>query len=585
MEKQSIAKNLVYLRKTKGYSQEELAHKTQVTVRTIQRIEKGEVTPHLQTIKLLAVALEVEIEELLPLENPKEEAIQKKWLLLMHGLPLIGLVLPLFNILLPLFLWIHKREDNPIYNRHGRKIINFQISIFIFFILGFVALFLLPGAGFIIFMSVIPFAIITIIANIIYVLNKGKCFYPLAIPFIRKQKAHKTVIIAILICTFLFSCSPKKSYDYIERIDGSRITADSLNKKIDQLVADANIHGMAVTVFNENDIVYDTVVGYKNFREKQLLTDTTNMYGASYSKALFSVLVMKLVEEDVLDLDTPLESYLPQKIYEYEPLTRWHDDFSDLKVDTLYHKITARMCLNHTTGFSNYRWYEKDQKLRVHFEPGSRYSYSGEGFIYLQVVLEKMTGKSLEQLAQEKIFKPLQMTKSSYQWNPVFENDFAYGHTADGKLYKKDIDNEPRAGGTLETTIDDYSRFLVAVLQDKIISNASREEIFKSQIRIRSEMQFGPLSMKDTTLYDPINLSYGLGWGVFETPYGKGAFKEGHGDGFQHYSILFPESGKGIMIMTNTDNGESIYEELLEVAIANTYTPVKWQGWPNYKDK
>ena len=75
METQSISKNLVYQRKLKGYTQEELSEKTQVTVRTIQRIEKGEVTPHLQTVKLLATALHIEVEDLIPLEMDKKEEI------------------------------------------------------------------------------------------------------------------------------------------------------------------------------------------------------------------------------------------------------------------------------------------------------------------------------------------------------------------------------------------------------------------------------------------------------------------------------------------------------------------------------
>ena len=128
MENSSIAKNLVYQRKLKGYSQEELSDKTQVTIRTIQRIEKGEVSPHLQTIKLLATALEIEVGDLLPLEDPREETIQKKWLLLLHATPVLGLVIPLCNVLFPLFLWIHKREDHPLYEKHGRAIVNFQIT-------------------------------------------------------------------------------------------------------------------------------------------------------------------------------------------------------------------------------------------------------------------------------------------------------------------------------------------------------------------------------------------------------------------------------------------------------------------------
>jgi len=291
------------------------------------------------------------------------------------------------------------------------------------------------------------------------------------------------------------------------------------------------------------------------------------------------------MDEGVIDLDTPLESYLPKKIYEYEPQTRWHDDFSDLKEDSLYQKITARMCLAHTTGFSNWRWIGKDNKLRTHDVPGRKYSYSGEGFVYLQVVLEKLTGKGLEKLAQERIFEPLEMKASSYEWKIRFERNYAFGHKQDGEKYKKDKDNEPRGGSTLETTASDYTKFLNAVLNGKLISDTSYNEIFSPQIRIRSLTQFGPWASIEANKYDDINLSYGLGWGYLETPYGNGVFKEGHGNGFQHYSILFPETGSGIMMMVNSDNGESIFKELLEVDLKDTYTPWEWENYVPYNQK
>ena len=138
MNNSSIGERLKYQRKIKGYSQEELADRTNVTVRTIQRIEKEEVSPHLNTIKLLAIALDIEVDELVALDDPKEETVKKKWLLLMHATPLAGLILPLLNVLIPLFLWIHKREDNPVYNEHGIKVINFQITVLILAILSLV---------------------------------------------------------------------------------------------------------------------------------------------------------------------------------------------------------------------------------------------------------------------------------------------------------------------------------------------------------------------------------------------------------------------------------------------------------------
>ena len=170
-ESKSLGNNLIYQRKLKGYTQQELSEKTQVTVRTIQRIEKGEVNPHLQTVKLLAGALDIEVDDLLHLEDPKMENIQRKWLLLLHSSPFLGFVVPLSNILLPLFLWIHKREDNPVYDDHGRKIINFQISMSILYVLALVFLVTIQKWGFLFFISVIPFSMIVMLLNIILKFN------------------------------------------------------------------------------------------------------------------------------------------------------------------------------------------------------------------------------------------------------------------------------------------------------------------------------------------------------------------------------------------------------------------------------
>lgn len=584
METSSIGKNLVYQRRRHGFTQEELADKASVTVRTIQRIEKGEVKPHLQTVKLLAVALDVEVEDLVDIDNPKEENIQKKWLLLMHATPVLGAVLPLANILIPLFLWIHKREDNPLYDDHGRAVINFQITITILFALALLALLTLEGAGFFIFLGVILYFLITVLANIAMAVQKQRCYYPLSIPFLKRSRKQADNAWSILLIAVSLGLGAVTSADAqeIERLDGTVISPKALETEVKRLMDEAGVQGLAVTVFNDNQVAFQETFGYKNLEARALLSDHTNIYGASLSKAVFGVLVMQLVEEGVIDLDTPLESYLPKKIYEYEPKTRWHDDYSDLEQDSLYHRITARMCLAHTSGFPNWRWFEPDRQLRVNLEPGSRYSYSGEGMVYLQVVLEKITGRKLESLAREKIFEPLGMKNSSYQWQPRFEKDFAYGHNPSGELYRKDKDNEPRSASTLETTPADYSRFLEAVLQRKLLSKASWEEIFKPQIRIRSLRQFGPLAQKDSTLNDDIQLSSGLGWEILQSPYGKGVSKGGHSEGFQHYSILFPEAGKGILIMSNSDNAESMFKYLLETALADTYTPWEWKGHVPY---
>jgi len=196
-----------------------------------------------------------------------------------------------------------------------------------------------------------------------------------------------------------------------------------------------------------------------------------------------------------------------------------------------------------------------------------------------------MLGKSLEELMKEKIFIPSGMNRSSYTWQKEFEKDYCFGHQSTGALYEKDKDNDARSASTLETTLDDYTLFTKAVLKNSILKPATTKKMFTPQIRLRSVQQFGPLSLVDSTLNDGIELSYGLGWVLLKSPYGTGAFKEGHGDGFQHYSIIFPDQGTGIIIMSNSDNAESIFKELLETAIGDSFTPWRWENYIPYDQK
>lgn len=383
----------------------------------------------------------------------------------------------------------------------------------------------------------------------------------------------------------IFYFTPVSFGQNIVRLDKTEITEINLDNEIDKLMKVANVQGLAVTVFNNNKPVYKKSFGYKNLITKELINNNTNFYGASLSKPVFAVLVMQLVEKGILDLDIPLQDYLPMPIYNYKPTKKWHDNYQDLKDDSSYLKITARMCLDHTTGFPNWRWDEPDQKLRVKAIPGSRYSYSGEGLVYLQVVLEHLLNKPLEQMMQENIFGPLKMYNSSYTWQPEFEKDYCVGHNTAGELYEKDKDNDARAASTLETTLDDYTLFTEAVLKNRLLKKSTTKIMFTQQIKIKSIAQFGPLRLKDSNTNDGIDLGYGLGWVLLQSPYGTGAFKEGHGDGFQHYSIIFPQTGTGIIIMSNSDNAESIFKELLETAIGDIFTPWKWENYIPYNQK
>ena len=189
MKQQTLRENLLYQRKLKGFTQEELSDKATVAIRTIQRIKKGEVQPHVQTIKLLAVGLDVGVSDLIVLENPKEETIQRKWMLLLHASPFFGLIIPFANVLFPLFTWMSKAEDNTIYDTHGRAVINFHCTLNLLLLISLLLFFPFPGINFFGVGAVFIFGIIFSLKNTLSSLSSSRCYYPLSIPFLKPKKA------------------------------------------------------------------------------------------------------------------------------------------------------------------------------------------------------------------------------------------------------------------------------------------------------------------------------------------------------------------------------------------------------------
>jgi serine-type D-Ala-D-Ala carboxypeptidase/endopeptidase len=385
----------------------------------------------------------------------------------------------------------------------------------------------------------------------------------------------------ILLLYSLLLCVTDSHEQTICHLDGSSISPDSLNQRITLLMQKARVTGLGVSILNHNEAIYSKTFGRANEPAEIKLEPTQVMYGASLSKAVFAYLVMLLVQEKIISLDKPLVSYLAEPLPNYQFAENWQG-YQDLKDDSRYEKITARMCLDHTTGFPNWRWINQSRKLDIKFEPGSRYRYSGEGIYLLQFVIEKITGKDLETLARERVFIPLQMTHTSYVCQENFASQLVLGHNSKGKPYHFKQRSEANAAGSLCTTLEDYTRFFTALMQHTGLSTGSFSEMISPQIRIRQIKQFGPLSWQDSTLNDVIQLSYGLGYGVMKTPAGPAFFKEGHDDGWQHFSIGYPDKGIALVIMCNSDQGESIFKELLELTIGDTYAPWYWENYIPY---
>lgn len=372
----------------------------------------------------------------------------------------------------------------------------------------------------------------------------------------------------------------------ITKLDGSKISTSKIDSIVEAFMPKANIQGLSVAVLNNNKTVYIKSFGFRNKPRKELLDTSTIVYGASLSKAVFGYLVMKLVQKKIIALDKPLYQYLKKPLYEYEY-------FSDLKSDDRWKLFTARMCLSHTTGLPNVRWFnpitsEQDSLgiMKIYCTPGTRYAYSGEGFKVLQLAVEETTGKSIEELAIENVFKPMNMTRTGYIWHESFgDGNVAVGHLNNGEIDKKKKRTSPVAGGSLVTTIADYARFTECIMSKKGLHKKFFREMISPQIKIYSKTQFPPVTFETTNEYESINLSYGLGWGLLDCPDGKAIFKEGNGDSWRNYNINFLEKGTAIIILINSENGETVFQELLEACIGKTCIPWQWNGYTPYNSK
>ncbi len=362
----------------------------------------------------------------------------------------------------------------------------------------------------------------------------------------------------------------------IQQPSGNLLSTTTIDAQITALMDSAQVTGLCLGILNDNQPAYVKAYGYRDKANSERNDTATCFYAASLAKPLFAYIVMALIDEKKLTLDTPLYLYLPKPIPEYE-------NYSDLAGDARWKLITARNCLDHTTGFPNWRWANPhgNKKLEIFFTPGERYAYSGEGLVLLQMVVEIITGKSLELLASEMVFRPFGMYRTSFIWQPAFESDYAFGYDMEGKVLPKNKRTNANAAGSMETTIADYTRFIAAVMQKKGISDESWIQMLSPQIKIFTKHQFPSLNTNTTKQNQAIELSYGLGWGLFKTPYGRAFFKEGHDDGWGHYMVCIPDKKFALLIMSNSSRGEGIFKELVE-KIMGIQIPWEWEGYTPY---
>ncbi len=358
----------------------------------------------------------------------------------------------------------------------------------------------------------------------------------------------------------------------IERLDGQRLTPAAVDQIVEGRMRESRVTGLALAVLNRNEIAYVKTYGMRDAAWAAPLRTDTVMYGASFTKSAFAFMVMQLVEEGTLDLDRPVGEYLPKPWAEYE---KW----KELGEDPRAKLITARTLLSHTSGFANFRFLNPGEKLQMFFAPGERYAYSGEGINLLGFVVEHVTGIGVAELMRQRVFDRFEMKRTSMTWRDDFAENLAVGHDEQGKGLGHSKRISARAAGSMDTTIADVALFLRGVMRGEGMSDATKTEMLREQIRIRSQAQFPTLRQPEVDSYDGIKLGYGLGWGVFASPYGRAFFKEGHDDGWEHHFVCFPAKESCLVLMTNSSNGDEVFMDLLDELMADRSTPWRWAGY------
>ena len=325
-----------------------------------------------------------------------------------------------------------------------------------------------------------------------------------------------------------------------------------LERLIPELMSKSLVPGASIAVLKDAKVVWHREFGVRDALSRAPVNENTVFEAASVSKTVFAYAVMQLCDRGTLALDRPLTSYVRERVLEGDP-----------RLDL----ITARHVLSHTSGFQNFR--TRAEPLRIHFTPGERFEYSGEGYWYLQSVVTALLGKvdpatcgtyeaglavcatDIDEYLKRNVLVPLRMNNSSYVWNETLERDAARPHDAAGAplpLARPSAVDAARyaAMGGLRTTALDYANFLSEILDPSAappirLPAAIRQEMFRQQVRV-----------------DDTN-GWALGWEVHSTGQGDLIQHEGGQTGFLAFTAASVDRRSGYVILTNSANGWKVF--------------------------
>jgi len=331
-----------------------------------------------------------------------------------------------------------------------------------------------------------------------------------------------------------------------------------LERQMPVLMKDSGVPGLSVGLIRHGEVVWHRGFGVTNVQTGELVTDDTVFEAASLGKSVFGYAVLKLVDQGVIDLDRPLIQYLPGL---YGPAD-----------DPRLSLITGRHVLRHTTGLQNW----PDGALKTYFTPGERFSYSGEGFVLLSRVVERVTGVPTNEFMKRTIFEPLGMTNSSYLWEPSYDKLSTWYHNSRGEVVAgqgKSSSSDVNVASGLRTNGRDYARFLAALLRGDGLKPATRRLVLTTQVPVREG--------GSTTIDRPQagvfpGVSWGLGVGLQTTADGLSFWHWGNNSYGKAYFVVFEKQQTGIVIFANSVYGLSIVPAIVAEAVGGAQPAMTW---------
>ncbi|WP_299364972.1 serine hydrolase [Winogradskyella sp.] len=305
------------------------------------------------------------------------------------------------------------------------------------------------------------------------------------------------------------------------------------------------IPGVSLVIIKDGKVVYHKTYGNKNSVTGKAVNNKTLFEAASITKPVFAFAVCRLAEKGIIDLDTPLYTYLP---------------FEDIAHDERYKLITARHVLTHQTGFPNWAWENPDGKIDIKFTPGTGYGYSGEGFEYLKRVVIEITGRKVEDVVKEEVLDPFGI-KNTY----FTENDYMRTHVANGHYGRfassANLPDGPGMAWSMHTEAMDFSNFALGLLERKVLNTETYEDMFKVHTVV-----------DDDDLREGWESYFGLGVSMEKTPFGPSFGHGGNNGDFKCLFKMYSELNSGFIVFTNSNRGDYLSEGLEQYLITGKTT-------------